>query len=254
MSGTCIFCDARQDSNEHVFPRWLRDLFPEDTVGPALAQFIEGEPGDEPYNTIETGAIATIEAGIVCHECNTSWMSNMESQTRPLIEPQALGQRATLDMAEEVQLAAWAVKTCMTCEMTLRRRENLFSPADRQVVRIQRRPPASVIVQAAAYTGTNGPLEYVKLAAAMWRNGAYVGDLTLHTLKIGCLILRVAAFPSGDNVAMKKIAVPRDMQIPLFPPVRSCEWPPAIVLNDASLRLFRLPPGAAGPPPQPPPG
>lgn len=246
MSGTCIFCDARQDSNEHVFPQWLRDLFPEDKVGPAVARFIEGQPGDEPYNIIETGAIATIEAGIVCQECNNVWMSNMETQTRPLIEPQALGQPTTLDMAEQVQLAAWAVKTSMACEMTLRRRDDLFSPADRRIVRIERRPPASVIVQAAAYTGSEGPLEYMKLAAAMRRNGAYVGDLILHTLKIGCLILRISAFPSGDNVAMQRIAEPRDVQIPLFPPVRLCRWPPNIVLNDASLRLFRLPPGAAG--------
>lgn len=246
MSGTCIFCNARQDSNEHVFPQWLRDLFPEDKVGSAVAQFIEGQPGDEPYHTVQAGAVATIESGIVCHVCNTGWMSNMESQTRPLIEPQALGQPATLDMAEQIQLAAWAVKTSMTCEMTLRR-EELFRPDERSIVRVERRPPSSVVVQAAAYTGTEGPLEYMKLVAGLRRNGAYVGDLKLHTLKIGCLILRVAAFPPVDHGALQKIAVPRDVQIPLFPPVRSCKWPPAIVLSDASLRLFRLPPGAVAP-------
>jgi len=241
MSGVCIFCNARQDSNEHVFPRWLRDLFPEDEVGPAVARYIKGQPGEAPYKTIDTGAIATIEAGIVCQGCNTGWMSNMERQTRPLIEPQALGQQATLSMADQVQLAAWAVKTCMTCEMTLGH-ENLFSPTDRAIVRAERRPLASVIVQVAAYTGTNGPLEYVKLVAPMRRNGTHVGELKLHSLKIGCLIFRVAAFLPGDNGALKKIAVPRDVQIPVFPPVKSCKWPPPIVLDDDGFRNFCLPP------------
>ncbi len=241
MSGVCIFCGARQDSNEHVFPKWLRELFPEDEVGPATAEFVTESPDNQRREPIQTGPIATVEAGIVCQVCNTGWMSDMEIATRSLIQPPALGHPKTFDMKEQVQLATWAVKTSMTCEMTLAR-HHLFTPADRTLVRTQLRPPAPVRVRVAAYTGAKGPLEYVKVVAAVRRGRTQIGDLVLHTLKIGCLVLQVAVPPAGDHRAAQELAIPGDVQLPIFLPLGSRDWPPGVVLDDEGFRRFCLPP------------
>lgn len=109
MSDTCIFCGGGPVTQEHVFSKWLQEVFPQSKVGPAVASYIHGPPGAAPYNTFPTGRVATVTAGIVCATCNNVWMSIVEGAAQGLLTPMALGRPRTLDMQEQLTLATWAV-------------------------------------------------------------------------------------------------------------------------------------------------
>ncbi|MDA8332241.1 MAG: hypothetical protein M0027_13790 [Candidatus Dormibacteraeota bacterium] len=229
-------------SQEHAFPEWLQKVFPASKVGPPQVQFIVGPPSGTPYRNFPTAQVATVTVGGVCKECNTGWMAALEGRCQPPITEMALGHNQGLTMSDQIELATWAVKTSMTCEMTLSQRNSLFSAEERTVVRSELRPPARVRVRVAAYAGTDGPLEYVKVAAATRRDRAYIGDLVLHTIKVGCLILQVSAPPAGHDGAAQELAIPGDIQFPIFLPSGDRSWPPRTILDDAGMVLFRKPP------------
>src|SRR5207244_3883601 len=87
---TCIFCDQRATSREHLLPLWLQGLL---------------NPGEMPH---EFGDYASgskqkwrpsrpdFKARIVCKECNTGWMSDLETATQPFLTSMIRGHGRTL--------------------------------------------------------------------------------------------------------------------------------------------------------------
>lgn len=47
----------------------------------------------------------------VCEECNNGWMSSLEAQVRPFLEPMVRGGDARLTVADQMALARWAAKS-----------------------------------------------------------------------------------------------------------------------------------------------
>lgn len=223
-------------------PRWLQGVFPASDVGPPTAEFIHGQPGDVPYRSFSTEEVATVTARIVCGTCNNGWMATLEGQARPLLTQMGGGTPADLDMAQQILVAAWAVKTAMTAEMTL---EMALTPSyefdqeSRGTVATGVRPPVNVPVNLAAYSGTQGPLEFVKAVGRLTRDGRDPMDVVLYTIKLGCLILQVAAFPTGTAVGLSDAPAPGQFHIPVFPPVPTAHWPPHSHLDDARMARFR---------------
>jgi hypothetical protein len=67
----------------------------------------------------------------VCQNCNGGWMSRLEAQAKPLLEPMFDGKPKTLGPDEQVVLAAWTVKTLMMLDLWGANPE-AFSPAHHQ--------------------------------------------------------------------------------------------------------------------------
>src|SRR6478736_5958394 len=103
----CIFCGGVANSHEHLLPEWLRSILPSD------------EPG---IHYREVGGITTSwekkafteTTRIVCHECNTGWMSRLEKSAKPVLTPAVarIGLPVQFDLREQWIAAQWAVKTC----------------------------------------------------------------------------------------------------------------------------------------------
>jgi hypothetical protein len=242
---TCIFCQSDGPmSKEHTFPAWLQAVFPASEFGPPRARFFQGDLEGPPYADFPISGVATQSYRAVCVGCNTGWMAGLEGRCRPQVTEMATGHPGRLEMPDQIQLATWAVKTAMVCEMTLADPRPLFDQTDRDLVRTEVRPPASVLVRVAAYEGRDGPLAYFKVVATVQRGAAHVGDLVFHTLKIGCLVLQVAAGPPRDDWSTHALGVPGNVQFPIFLPLRDRDWPPDAVLNDDTFALFRVPPSS----------
>jgi len=66
-------------------------------------------------------------------------------------------------------------------------------------------------------------------------------DLYVHTIQVLHLVCSVRGtdtFPATANQSLSQIAQPRQFEIPIFPPVESCTWPPPRTMNDDTLMEY----------------
>ena len=109
----CIFCGAEGKlSREHVFPRWLEELFPD--LGEVdylrrLVTFSTDQHDKRP------GPSFDVVVRDVCRDCNHGWMERLESQARPILTPMLLDVPRVVTAVEEHIVATWATKTMLTC-------------------------------------------------------------------------------------------------------------------------------------------
>lgn len=110
----CIFCGSTAKlTREHVFPQWLREVFPD--LGEAdylrrLVTFSRDESHQRPGRTFD------VVVRDVCEECNNGWMSALEEQARPILTPMLRDEPRTLTAPEQHVVATWPTKTMLTIQ------------------------------------------------------------------------------------------------------------------------------------------
>ncbi len=139
---SCIFCDSIGPlSNEDAWPLWLNE-----TLGPMVpdgakanvlietsrgfSKQIHDVPGIHPAKTRK-----------VCEQCNTGWMSQLESEVKPVLTPLILGQTCQLSAADQELIATWAIKTAITMQHTVPGEEGFPPKAAHTWLRTKRTPP-----------------------------------------------------------------------------------------------------------------
>ncbi len=111
---TCIVCGPTQSprSNEHVFPQWLLNFLNAKRLRISIVRR-KGDGSTEPHRReIE---LDSFRLNRICETCNNGWMSDLESQSKPLLEG-LLKQTVTLgslDRDERRILARWTGKTAI---------------------------------------------------------------------------------------------------------------------------------------------
>ena len=244
----CLFCQARPGSREHLFPNWLNSTFPVDPTQPKPELARHAASAEGVHAAIWTALeMASAVTKLVCHDCNTGWMSRLESRAKPLLEPMMLGHPQTLNPSEQLTVATWACKTVVVFEATLSTEDN-FSIEDRQVIMSEDRPPASTEVIVAAVIGEIAPMHY-----AGAKIGLDVGDegrmkLHFHTVQAGTLVLQIIRRdpPPTNYGSLGRTALPRELELPfdttstVFPTSDRSSWPPSRTLDwDGVLKLER---------------
>lgn len=232
----CIFCGARADSKEHIFPDWINRLILTDEFEGMAFTIERGELVER--RTHRTNQAAGDRARIVCRRCNNGWLSDLEGKAQELLSPLMLGEPTTLNAGQQLLAAEWAAKTAMVGE-TIQYAGNSFSQEDRDLMREQHRPPLRARVSIAAYA-MDEPVatRYARGLGKVVRNGTPIMDFHSHTIQVMHLVLSVRGtdtFAAADNRALETIAEPRYFEIPLFPPVERCDWPPNFVMDHATL-------------------
>jgi len=240
-SRTCLFCGNAADTKEHLFPDWVNDLYPAYTLGGARADVFQIGPKQTQMWSYRADEVASLTERAVCDSCNNSWMSRLEKAARPILRPLILGQPRTLSMTEQLLAATWAVKTTMVGDAVLGY-PNRFSVEDCAIVREQQRPPARSSVSIGAFSplgGTHVFTRYIRSLNDVYRDDAPVPDSCIHTIQIGAMVLQVRGTdvgPATDDRALERLTVPRYREIPIFPPVEQCDWPPAALDEDVLIR------------------
>jgi len=252
MPRTCIFCGERPGSNEHLFPNWLNqpDIIPfeqTDEPPPAseLARHIANEDGVTTTNwTAQEVASATTK--LVCHTCNTGWMSQLEGDSKPILVPLIRGHVSTLSVDQQFLVATWATKTAIVVEATLSENADNFTLDEAQIVAQQVRPPASVNVVIAAVVGRIPPMHYSAAKVRMQIDGQDFCKFHFHTVQVGSVVFQIVRPipPPTDYGALERLAIPRQIELPfelatyIFPPVGKCPWPPEAVLDWGAMENF----------------
>ena len=106
----CIFCAKEgKQTREHVIPQWLASYLGDD-VG------LDTSLWKRSGNSVERGRTLSrrqtdLVLRRVCTECNSGWMSRLESEARPMLIPLIAGDTIQLNPQTRRVLLRWAVKT-----------------------------------------------------------------------------------------------------------------------------------------------
>jgi hypothetical protein len=238
MARVCVFCGARADSREHIFPDWLNDLLIGDEFQTEYSSIQLGQIAEERKYPSKRGA--GHRSRVVCTSCNNHWMSDLEKAAKPILVPMILGQQTVLTMAEQLSVACWAIKTAMVGDAITQSAEG-FTQEDRDLMRARQQPAMRTRVTLAAYA-LDEPIatRYVRGAGKLTSDTPPLTDLDVctHTIQVVHLVLAVRGtytLPASDNRALENIAEPRYLEIPVWAPVEKCRWPPGLVMDNAML-------------------
>ena len=125
MAKQCLFCPLPVDSAEHIWSDWiLQDLKPTQPIhiriGKTTAKWV-----DNPE----------VKINRVCHRCNSTWMSDLESQTQPQIRAMMHGDSIVLSAAQQRSLTRWAVLKSMVIDGSSAKRTPFYSQDERNALK-----------------------------------------------------------------------------------------------------------------------
>lgn len=243
----CIFCDSASGARltkEHVFPDWLRQLFPR-SPNDSHTRGQASWAGLEPTTAVTKGQgqAGSRRVKVVCKDCNNGWLSNMENQIKPLLMRLIRGEPCVLDTHAQRTLAAWAAKTAMVGEF-VQPTKVAIPPADRQSFMRNQVPPESGWW---IWIAGNGSIEWltginhfsarlnVTPVAPVTPN---IVNLQSTTLGIGQLLIHlVSTTVAGQSFALKDPEA-ADLR-PIWPPPNSdIIWPRLRLLTDDDINFI----------------
>jgi hypothetical protein len=229
----CVFCGSTggtvKITGEHLYSDWINSVLPASVVGPGITvertNNISGE-----FRTWPVRELAVEKVRCVCEPCNTGWMSNLDDQVHPVLKPMILGNSAVLSPQDQVTVATWAAMKAAVFEFAWDH-PPVYSQADRDIVRTQLRPPATVRVALAAVESKGYPLRAISRGLS---GGGRLAQCL--TLQIGCLVIQILGGPLAGEHRFHEIGGIRPRYVTIYPPtLPSQRWPPAEVHDDASL-------------------
>lgn len=245
----CIFCEATgatvKISKEHTFSNWINKVLTPEAVGSDLSmeRTILHGPQAGTANTWPVKEVASHTVAVVCKPCNEGWMSQLETQVRPLIEPMILGQTATLTSDQQITVATWAALKTAVFEHVWTD-QPVLTAQDRRLIMDHNMPPASMQVRLAAVESQGIPLQARARGYARPDSGDVAYCLTL---VIGCIVVQSFAGPGAGEHGFRSVGANGPDYIGIYPPqLGNVQWPPAAVLNDTTLVGFTDPLGRAG--------
>jgi hypothetical protein len=161
----CLFC--QQDlkvvgrSREHVFPQWMLRWLnkTKEEVNPTWVSSFT--PKDERHLVFDK-----LLQGNVCSVCNNGWMSDLEAETKSIVERCQLvsGQNLSLTAEDVSTLARWAYKTAITLN-TSSNFHQLFMQTEPTDFHATRALPNHVFVDVMWHSGTDR-LNWTQLQSA----------------------------------------------------------------------------------------
>ncbi len=131
----CIFCRRRGNiTGEHVWAGWLRPHLPK------MTSFSSMEATRSDFNRrIRVGDIQNRKLRIVCGQCNSGWMSDLQQRAKPLLLSLIQGEATALDAEAQKIVAGWIAMTITVAEYF--GKNITITLADRRHIRRTQTPP-----------------------------------------------------------------------------------------------------------------
>ncbi len=106
----CLFCSNGANSKEHVWPQWILQVLP--ARRPVRQRLGTGK---------EVSYSGEFKLKGVCTTCNNGWMSELETEVKPILSPIVQDLSIQLEIEDQKKLALWAFKTAIVLEGTKER-------------------------------------------------------------------------------------------------------------------------------------
>jgi hypothetical protein len=237
MARRCAFCGGTGLTREHVIPRWLSDVLPEQAryrgQDQATVLLHPERTVDGPHHRemVETFNSTTVKA--VCGPCNNGFMNDIEAKARPYLSAMIRGNLAmSLAVEAATAVATWAVKTSLMAQLT--GSEPAALEQIYQDFYAARRPTPECMVWAAAVDDEDWALrtECRLMLYALDGQSASTDDppnLLSVTIGLGALLLHIIVDPVLGNSTWNLTSAFHGALIPLWPDPRPVTWPPRVL-------------------------
>ncbi len=141
----CIYCgQSGKMTDEHPWGKWTRPYVPRDANKHTSGRVSVPIPGKPlPLETrIRAGDALDFSARVVCSDCNSRWMSQLQERAKPHLIP--LFDARAIALTEEAQAAVstWIAMGVMTAEYSDNERSLVgVSPGEREMLMNRHLPP-----------------------------------------------------------------------------------------------------------------
>jgi hypothetical protein len=237
----CLFCGGTgQLTNEHVFPRWMRELFPDVAEVDYRRLYQEVGGADEEVDRWP-GAAFTHTVGGVCAACNNGWMADLEGEAKTILSPLIFNSPKTLTLPEMHIAATWATKTALVAARAVPGGKNIASAEAYRWMGTRHLPLPNGIVWLGRYDGEGEwPVSFHLHGAAYGKQGEPWPPLEaarkgFHAVfAVGHLAFCVFGheLPEGPVIEGR----PSERRVLIWPSTVPVRWPPAASLTEDDLR------------------
>ena len=125
----CLFCLSKADSVEDAWPRWITKQFrgarpsevDAERFGVKLPKWRTYQP--------------KLAVRCVCGACNQGWMSQLETEVQPILQPLLTGKPYVLTPRAQATVARWTVKTAMVLDGLDEANRQSYTERDREQMR-----------------------------------------------------------------------------------------------------------------------
>ena len=233
MGWTCPICgEPGKRTREHVFARWLSDLF-----GVASHPItLYSSRGGKLWSARGLDTVVS-----VCATCNSGWMSELEVAFRAVYKDAILGYPRTLNGADLTTLAHWATKTALMLQPHLSGMGEVVHVPTGHRRALPRGTPPGTRVWLGAYAPRTRYVFWQHAPMALARQPAgdstWAGYVTLMT--VGNLMIAVLGMDREHGDAFTVEGFSEDAFVSVWPnPPDTLQWPHALVLNDRDIAAF----------------
>jgi len=219
----CIFCLNQANTKEHVWPKWVLAVVDQDRP-------LRFELGSDPEFLFS----GEFKIGCVCGDCNNGWMSRLENEVKPCLEPMLHGTMTPLTQSVQEKLSHWAVKIAMVIEAARPKSASsrFYSDEDSHALREHRIIPDMTRVEVGCFADSGLHVSAGDFTLADGPNNGGCGHVT--TIVAGHVILQVstlkpvsAYYSRNANVAVA-IGNWDAYLIDLWPHSKARIWPPPL--------------------------
>ncbi len=149
VPGKCIFCGLGNLSKEHFWPQWTASVLrATSSSGPYRQELVVRENKTHVvshHRKERPGHVTTLKVRAVCANCNSEWMSAIETAAQPILTPMMLGKRLSLSPEMQIALVQWITLKLMVGEQT-NQPDAIFRQSELAAFRMSRTIPSHLRV------------------------------------------------------------------------------------------------------------
>jgi len=216
----CIWCGGTKRTREHVVPAWIgRELRQQHPGAQIAARYRLGN--DVEARTWEDKDPFSIKVRRFCEECNSGWMSRLETAAQSHLLPLFGGANHTLSTAAQSIVAAWFFK--MACVYDVVGPGDFVPSTHREAFFRTHQSPSGVVVHLAPrHVGDElPPVIQQRLRKAQFEGGEI--EAYKAVIAIGYVIAQVIGFPGFESVEGTEDMASGATRI--WPAVTEIPWP-----------------------------
>ena len=250
----CVFCgQPKKMTSEHVWGEWTKRYVARTANKHNHANVFVPRPGQpEPPNVrIRAGDHLDAQVRIVCSDCNSGWLSQIQNDAKAALIPLFQGKPVVLDQAAQLAVATWITMATMTGEYLSQDDGRIAVPqSDRTWLMENRTPPAGWSIWIGHYPRQANPTQWVKASFPIVDADQLPNNLTEELL---LPTMQTTAFSVGSLFAFAMSChfpeIPRGWDWRTAPTARSLLrpiWPtsptatdwPSLALSDNDAESF----------------
>ena len=146
MAPPSTFCGGTgKKSREHLWPQWTQKLVPADegvffnTKSTTSLEIATSIASHFPEERLQAQTdLANLQVHGIRAPCNEGWMSQIESETIPILTPMVLDQPRSFSVAEQAVLAKWITLRMIVRELLSRKHAAISHPQQKSFYGEQR--------------------------------------------------------------------------------------------------------------------